>query len=128
MSVKHANNGLIQGYLMRHFFSEMPNILKSTSLACYTRLTQQASSAHISLPLQHVPTIFHCHSTLRRRDYSPKRCQHFVSVFGQLLLMFNFQQNFLIFSQKSMQVDGIVLFDMINFAEQTTRFLCSRWQ
>jgi len=107
---------------MRHF-SEMPNVLKSTSLACYTSDSASQLRLHF-LRTDNIPVSQHTQEEGLLPDF-PNDASTFISVFGQLLLMFNFQQNFQIFSQKSMQVDVIVLFDMINFAEQTTRFLCS---
>ena len=115
---------------MRHFFSEMHNVLKSTSLACYTFDSARQFRLHFTAPATRtddIPVSQHTQEEGLLPDF-PNDASTFISVFGQLLLMFNFRQNFLIFSQKSMQVDGIVLFDMINFAELTTCFLCSRWQ
>lgn len=87
-------------------FFRNANVLKSTSLACYTSDSASQLRLHFTAPAtrtENIPVSQHTQEEGLLPDF-PNDASTFISVFGQLLVMFNFRQNFLIFSENSMQV------------------------
>ena len=131
MSAKHANNRLIQ------------RVSDETFLLRNAQCSQehQFGVLHVRLS-KAVPPTFHCPCNTYRRYSSvtahsgggttprlSKRCQHFYLCLWAIASDVQLSAEFSHFLSKEHAGRWhSILFDMINFAELTTCFLCSRWQ